>query len=129
MQKILLVDDEAMVRESIELILEKEGYSIESVASGEEALESCEIAPYDLVITDMKMHGLNGQEFAERLKHIKPRQKIILATAFPPAESGEVFSAVLLKPFSPVELRCVVRTVLSHPWRRPMPHSDPVRRV
>jgi CheY-like chemotaxis protein len=110
--KILIVDDEAAVRKAIALILGKSGYSVETANSGEEALDMCRAKRYDLVSTDMRMAGMTGQQLAKRLKLKDAGQKIILVTAFPPADSLKLFDAVVLKPFSVGDLRARVSAAL-----------------
>ena len=65
---ILLVDDDETLRESLNLLLENEGYSISVAASGEEALEKADLEYFDLVLCDVRMPGIDGLETIERLK-------------------------------------------------------------
>jgi response regulator RpfG family c-di-GMP phosphodiesterase len=71
---ILLVDDEILIRKTLQKFLEKNGYKIDSAANGLEAIEQLERKRYDLVITDLKMPGLDGRELlkamAERFGNI-----------------------------------------------------------
>ena len=60
--KILIVDDEKAIRESLEIVLKDEGYKAETAADGEEALEKLRTENYDVVITDIKMPKLDGME-------------------------------------------------------------------
>lgn len=64
--KILITDDEKIVRESLLHWFEEDGYIVEAAASGEEALVNFEKGKYDLVLTDMKMPGLNGLELLKK---------------------------------------------------------------
>jgi DNA-binding response OmpR family regulator len=61
----------------------------------------------------MKMPGMNGQQLLKELRGVDPGQKVILVTAFPPADALMPFDAVVLKPFSVRELRSTVAAVLS----------------
>ncbi len=70
MSKILLIDDEELIRKSVSLILIKQGYEVDSCSSGEEALERIEVNRYDLIISDMRMPGLNGVETIKRIRDI-----------------------------------------------------------
>ena len=60
--KILVVDDEAVIREGIRRILEKEGYQVEPKSSGRVALERLQEEDFDLVITDLKMPGMGDRK-------------------------------------------------------------------
>jgi CheY-like chemotaxis protein len=66
--RLLLVDDEVAVHQMVEQELTKEGYVVECVSSGEEALERAERTPPDLIILDLMMPGMSGFELAERLR-------------------------------------------------------------
>ena len=59
---ILVVDDEAVVREGVRRILEGDRYSVESCASGRAALDLLQEKDFDMVITDLKMPGMSGLE-------------------------------------------------------------------
>ena len=65
---ILLVDDDETLRESLNLLLENEGYTIAVAASGEEALKKADLEYFDLVLCDVRMPGIDGLETIERLK-------------------------------------------------------------
>ena len=67
-RKVLIVDDEHFNRELLKVMLEYEGYIIQTVNGGEEALKSVEQDPPDLILLDIMMPGLNGNIVAERLK-------------------------------------------------------------
>jgi response regulator RpfG family c-di-GMP phosphodiesterase len=64
---ILIVDDEALIRKTLQKFLEKNGYEIETAENGLEALEKLELKSYDLVITDLKMPGLDGRELLKAM--------------------------------------------------------------
>lgn len=79
--KILLVDDEPSVSRAIKMLLEYDGYKVSVADSGESALALFAREPFDIVITDFSMFGMNGGELAARIKQLRPEQLIILATA------------------------------------------------
>jgi len=62
MSRILVVDDEMIVCESCKRILEEEGYEVDIALSGKEAFEKMKGNPFDIVITDLKMPGIDGME-------------------------------------------------------------------
>ena len=65
--KILVVDDEMIVCESCKRILEEEGYEVETALSGKEAFEKMKANPFDIVITDLKMPGIDGMEVLKNI--------------------------------------------------------------
>jgi DNA-binding NtrC family response regulator len=86
---ILIVDDEKGQRDILNLILKKEGYDVVDVPGVGEALEQLEKREFDLIMTDLKMQGLNGLDLLEKVLGDDPQQCIIMMTAH-----GSVDSAV-----------------------------------
>ncbi|OGT98144.1 MAG: Fis family transcriptional regulator [Geobacteraceae bacterium GWB2_52_12] len=86
---ILIVDDEKGQRDILNLILKKEGYDVVDVPGVGEALEQLEKREFDLIMTDLKMQGLNGLDLLEKVLTDDPQQCIIMMTAH-----GSVDSAV-----------------------------------
>ncbi len=80
--RILIVDDEEILREAIGMIVESEGYQATCAQNGSEALEIVRRQPFDLVITDMKMPGLDGMEVLREVKLLAPNIKVIIITGF-----------------------------------------------
>ena len=64
--KVLVVDDHLIVRETIEDILNREGYNITSTSSGEQALEVMRKEKFDILLSDIKMPGMNGLDLVEK---------------------------------------------------------------
>src|SRR6266536_3296912 len=87
--RILVVDDEASARSGMEKLLAQEGYTVDTAEDGKAALTSAAERPPDLVITDLKMPGMDGVELVARLHEQDPDLPVIVATAF-----GDVSSAV-----------------------------------
>ncbi len=87
---ILVVDDEPLQREIIKTILEGEGYPVETAASGAEALAIMKKDPADLVLTDLKMAGMDGLELLEALPRGPVPPPVIMVTAH-----GTIDSAVV----------------------------------
>ncbi len=111
--RILIVDDEKIIRDSFRRVLLKEGYSVEEVESGRLALERAAEEPPDIVLLDLKMPGLDGMETLRQMKEKAPEVVGIMITGYPTIESA--VKAVKLgaydylsKPCSPEELRIVV---------------------
>jgi two-component system, cell cycle sensor histidine kinase and response regulator CckA len=115
---ILVVDDMAVQREIATGILSRLGYRVESLASGEEAVEFLRRQAADLVILDMIMSpGMDGYETYHRIKDIRPDQRAIIASGY--SESDRVRKALSLgagrylkKPYQLTELGAAVREVL-----------------
>ena len=81
-EKILIVDDEKIIRESLSYILKKEGYEVEEAENGLVAHEMLLKNSYDLVITDLEMPGMKGIDLLEKIKQINIQTSVIIITAF-----------------------------------------------
>ena len=79
---ILVVDDEVNIRGALVTLLQKKGYDVRGVGTGEEALEHLAITAAELVITDLKMPGMGGMEFLRRLKDKCPDTEVVVMTAY-----------------------------------------------
>lgn len=86
--RILIVDDEAAIRDSLSLIINEEGYQTATASNGRIALEKVQEGPFDLVITDLKMPEMGGIEFFEKLKVLSPNTSVIIITAYATLESA-----------------------------------------
>ncbi len=102
--RILIVDDEPMVRQSIALMLSEIGCVAESACHATEALAKLKAQPFDLVVTDFIMRGLNGRQLAWIIKSLYPRLPIILLTGSFPSGPIEEIDYVLPKPCSMQQL-------------------------
>jgi CheY-like chemotaxis protein len=117
---VLVVDDEPIVLLLMERVLADAGYHVQSASNGLRALELVGQwpAPPDLLITDLRMPGLNGYELARRVTAMHPSVRVLLVSAADPehAEPGWPF---VRKPFSPEALlRAVEQLVGPHPRGR-----------
>lgn len=110
--RILVVDDEALICESIRLLLAYDGHRVETAGSGEEALRRFEAGEFDLVFTDFAMPGMKGDELAAAIKNRAPDKPVILLTAFPPAYKVAAIDLVITKPFYLSTLRDGIETVM-----------------
>lgn len=111
--RILIVDDEQIIRDGFSRVLLKEGYIVNAVSSGRLALEKISEEPFDLVLLDLKMPGLDGMETLREIKAREPDLICIMITGYPTIESAvkAVKSGAydyLAKPCDPDELRMVV---------------------
>lgn len=116
---ILIVDDEPSVLSYIRMILELDRYSVETVASGEEAIRRLQdgAAP-DLILLDIKMPGLDGFETMEVCKRIRPAQKIVALSCA--TDTATVVRAIMLgatdylaKPFYKADLDATLKRCLT----------------
>ena len=82
MYKIMVVDDEAPVRDLFDDLFKKEGYTVKTVASGEEAVTLVTKEDFDVVLMDIKFPGMSGLEALKRIKDIKPGLIVIMITGF-----------------------------------------------
>ena len=78
--RILAVDDQRYFRELLEGLLEGEGYSVRTCASGEEALHILELEDFDIVVIDLVMPGIDGSELVLRVKERLPEQDVVVVT-------------------------------------------------
>ncbi len=81
-KRILVVDDEPAVADTIRMVLASSGHKIDLAEDGETALRVYEAGKYDLVITDMSLQKMNGLELAKNIRERSARQPIILVTAY-----------------------------------------------
>jgi len=80
--KILVVDDEAPVRDMFKDLLRKDGYQIHTVATGEEALEVIDKEDFEAILLDVKLGGISGLETLKEIKSKKPAMIVIMITGF-----------------------------------------------
>lgn len=80
---ILIVDDEPLVRQSVQILLEAQGCVVEQAENAAEALAMYEPNKFDLVFTDYLMPEVKGDKLAEAIKRISPKQPVVMLTAFP----------------------------------------------
>ncbi len=79
---IMVIDDEKIVGDMAKLSLEQEGYEVETFLNGESALARLEQKSFDVVVTDLKMKGIDGLEVLRTVKHLYPETVVIMITAF-----------------------------------------------
>ncbi len=110
---ILIVDDEAAIRYSVSKTLQRIGYTVREAASGEEALEVLKGSWFDVVLTDIRMPGIDGVELVRRIKEANSDTVVILMTAYP--NLGTAVEALrlgahdyLIKPSSSQDIRASV---------------------
>jgi DNA-binding NtrC family response regulator len=85
---VLIIDDEAAIRESLETLLELEGYSVESAATGDEGLTRIGDRPFDLVLLDLALPDRNGIDLLTELHMHDPQLSVIMITAYGTVENA-----------------------------------------
>lgn len=118
-EKILLVDDEEILRENIALILRQEGYEVDEASNGEEAYERYLNNKYDLLISDIEMPKMKGIELLEKLSKIDPQLISIFITAYGSLETAIAAlrlgaSDYILKPIDFDELILKIKRLLEY---------------
>ena len=115
--RILVVDDEPIVCESCQRILQEEGYEVECTLSGKEAFDKMRENPFDIVITDLKMPGIDGMEVLKTFRKGYPDVIVIMITGYSTVETAVEAMKVgafdyIPKPFTPDEVSVVVKKAL-----------------
>ena len=115
--KILLVEDEAVVRESVQDWLTDDGYDIECVESGEEALERLKKEEFGVIVLDLRLPGIDGLQVFEHAREITPETKGVIITAYPSQETLEKAKGLglvdyLPKPFKVENLEKIISGAL-----------------
>lgn len=115
--KILVLDDEQIVLESVSRILEEENYEVKTARRGEEAFEILKKGGFDLFITDLKMPGMDGLKAMESISKIDPDLSMIMFTAYSTVDSAvEAMKLGALdyirKPFTPDQLTELVNKAI-----------------
>jgi len=117
---ILVVDDDADLREFLRVMLTSIGFEVISAANGQEALDVMEGHEPDLILLDMKMPVMDGWEFSRALEDRGAHPPVVVLTAAPDpaARAAEVHADGWLgKPFEYEELEATVRKFAAHPTR------------
>jgi len=120
LRKVLVVDDDPVVRKSFDRVLTGKGYAVITAENGEEALRKLAEEKYDVVYTDIRMPGMSGLEVAEQVKAKRPWTPVVIITGYG-TEDAEArakaagVSSFLHKPLSPQMIEGSARRVLVEP--------------
>lgn len=114
--KILAVDDEKFFRKLYNDILSSEGYKVVTAESGEEALQIFAGEPFDIVITDMAMKGMDGLQTMEAIKQINPAQDVVIVTGISDVQMAvnamkKGVTDYILKPVIPEDFLHLIKTI------------------
>jgi DNA-binding NtrC family response regulator len=115
--RILVIDDEESIRDSMSLVLRKEGYRVGSAASGQEGLNLFSTQAFQVVFVDLKLPGTTGLDVLSRIKEVDPEAPVIIITGYASIESAvEAMKRgafdYMTKPFTPEEVRVITRKAL-----------------
>jgi DNA-binding NtrC family response regulator len=119
-RRIMVIDDENIVGKMTKVVLEQEGYLVETFLSAEPALARLKEEKFDVVITDLKMKGLDGMDVLKIVKAQSPEIKVIMITAFASLDAaieamrGKV-DDFFAKPVKIKELKECIRRLLQEP--------------
>jgi len=116
-KRLLIVEDEETLRESLRRVLIQEGYDVDSAGSSEAGMKSLGQKEYDLVITDIVLPGMNGIQFLRECRKKNPGLKVIVITAFASIETAvEAIRTgaqdYIVKPIIHKEIKEVIRKTL-----------------
>ena len=118
-KKILVVDDDSLLRDFLAETLNRSGYWVDLASTGEEALEKISKEDYDIILSDVRMPNMDGMELLKTTRDFLPDAKVVMMTAY-----GTVQNAVeamklgafdyVMKPFSVDEIELVLKRALEH---------------
>ena len=116
--RLLIVDDEDIALRNLQHVMEKEGYTVAATQSGAGAVALLETQGYDVVLTDLRMEGVDGMDVLKKSRELQPEAEVIFITGYATAESavqalkhGAFY--YIAKPFRLDEVRKVVAEALA----------------
>ena len=117
--RILIVDDELVVRDSLQKWFDSEGYDAGAVSSGREALFAVQQKQYDLALLDIKMPGMDGMELQKKLREVDSDLTVVIMTGYASVETAVEALKMgaydyITKPIDPDELVHLVSNALGH---------------
>ncbi len=117
--KILIVDDEDIVRESLRDWLESVGYKVDIAGSGQEALQKIESKSFKIMLTDLIMPGMDGIELMKKAKKIVPTLSSVIITAHATVQTAitamrEGAHDYIEKPFCPEKVELLIKNLMEH---------------
>ena len=117
--RILVVDDEFSVRDSLSSWFRKDGYMVTAATNAGEAIQAMQEEQYEVVLVDIKMPGMDGMKLQEHIHHVDPRIAVIMITAYASVDTAvqalkQGAYDYVTKPIDPDELSHLVRRALEH---------------
>jgi DNA-binding NtrC family response regulator len=138
-KKVLVIDDEQIVLDSIKRIMDEESYEVETTLSGREGVEWALKRSYDLVLTDMRMPDIGGMLVLRDIKRAKPTLPVTIITGYASVRSAVQAMKLgaadyIEKPFTPDELldsvdRAIEKTVVRAPEEQALVHKEELIKV
>ena len=115
MPRILVIDDDATIRELLRLVLEEEGYEVIEAANGAEGLQRYQAIPTDLVITDLMMPGMDGLELIKALQRVMPTPALMAISGDQAAltQARELTPHTFAKPLPLEQILAAVQALIS----------------
>ena len=116
--RILIVDDEEIVRESLSAWLEKDGYTLATAPDGETALERIRGERWSILLVDLKMPGIDGLQVLEQARTLQPEAASVIMTAYATVDTAVEAMKLgaydyLVKPFDPEELSLMIQKIVA----------------
>jgi len=117
--KILIVDDEEIMRSSLSDWLREDGYYVLAVEDGYKAIEKVEEEDWDLAIVDLKMPKIDGLEVLKKISKIRPKLPVVIITAYATVDTAVMAiksgaADYIVKPFNPEEISVVIAKLVEH---------------
>lgn len=109
--RILLVDDESQVRESLRQVFASENFDVTSTGNAAEALGSLQSTPCDVAVIDLHLDGNAGHQLARQIKDIQPQMPVVLTTTCPGRASLEVVEDCVAMLVKPLDVSVLLETV------------------
>lgn len=117
--RILVVDDEEIMRSSLSDWLKEDGYYVQAVEDGYKAIEKVKEEEWDLAVVDLKMPKIDGLEVLEKIRKMKPEVPVIIVTAYATIDTAVMAikagaADYIVKPFNPEEISIVIAKLVEH---------------
>jgi len=115
--KILVVDDDKLIRWSLKEIFSQEGYTVDAVATAKDALKQAKNITYELIFSDLEINDENGIEMLRKARVLQPEAKIIIISALTrqqiePKLGNLSILSIIEKPFKSEQIRTIVKKAL-----------------
>ncbi len=118
-KKVLVVDDDSLMKDFLKEALGRSYYSVDSASTGEEALEKIKDKDYDIILSDIRMPSMSGMEVLKATKQYLPHAKVVMMTAYGTVENAVEAMKLgafdyVMKPFSADEIELVLGRAFEH---------------